>query len=856
MSLSNNARARELLRKIKWIFLVGVGFALVLGGLIFWYFSSTLPPIFSISDYKPPAVTEVIAMDGEKPVMVGEYFQERRYLVPYERIPKIVVESFVAAEDDTFFEHQGVNPLAIMRAAWANMMAGHVVQGGSTITQQVAKTLFLTPERTAGRKIREVFLANRLERNMTKEQILYLYLNQIYLGHGAYGIQAAAQAYFRKDVHELTLAEAAILAGMPRAPGKMSPLLAPERAKERQRYVLKRLVETGKISKEEMVKAVAEPVKVFRHQPVTRKFSPYYVEHVRKYLAQKFGEETLYRDGFKIYLPTQLKNLFASRKGLQAGLRLIDKRAGWRGAAKKFETAAQAEEFLKKQREDLVDEKIPFDTLAPDGKLKKTDLSSQGILSEEAVLDHDRIYDAVVVGVDDKKKTIQVRIGGAALDVPAPNYDWAFSGKFSGVARLPSKVVKPLDVVKVKALRTPKLSVWLDQEPLLQGALYSYDVKTGGVLALEGGYDFDASEFNRATQAERQPGSAFKPVVYSAAIENGYTPASIVVDAPIVFKDSDFGKWRPANYSEKFYGDTTLHTALANSINIPTIKLVQEIGIGPMIKYGKRLGLQGKYPEDLSLSLGSLSTTLEEVARVFSIFPNHGKRTKPIFIQKVLDREGKTVAENVSIPTLYGEPQPPAPSAAPEVASAAQEGSPPANGGGLKGQHFPPPAGKPEYVLDPRVAGVMTAMLKSVVAYGTGRKALALNRPSAGKTGTTSDYKDAWYIGFTPDVVTGVWVGYDDPALSLGHGETGGDAALPIWLDFMKEATADRPAVDFDVPDGVTVLAIDPQKGTLRDPKDPSGRLEAFIVGMEPSANGPSREKEIENETEFLKETF
>ncbi|HTL11187.1 MAG TPA: transglycosylase domain-containing protein, partial [Bdellovibrionota bacterium] len=584
-------------RMVRVLFFAGVAGALgflFMSLYLYWQFSRGLPRIISLSDYRPFGVTKIVTQEDDQEQVLGEYYKERRYITKYEDIPQLVPRAFIAAEDDRFFEHKGISLSAILRASIANFRAGYVVQGGSTITQQVAKSLFLSPERNFIRKIKEAILASRIEGNLTKEQILFLYLNQIYLGHGAYGVEAAARAYFHKGVQELSLAEIAVLAGLPRAPTAFSPFTNPNRAKQRQLYVLKRMNECGYITQDQMVEAASKPVRIFPAEEANKDFAPYFTEYVRKYLLQEYGEAAVYQEGLKVYVPSRRALYLQASHAVRDGLKAVDKRRGYRGPLAKLGTAEEIQAFIDQQREEVIKNKLQYQLLLPDGKLGTVEaMAEAGLTSDAQLLDEGETYHAVVTDVDDRGKIARVQVGHVPAILPMAGMDWAKApvdpqtGKGTNrLPRLPSEVVAKGDVILVKVAKKEapapdpkapappgeKVTVSLDQEPEVQGALFSLEAGTGNVLAMVGGYDFEKSEFNRAVQAKRQPGSAFKPVIYSAAIEKGFTPASIIVDSPIVYKGDDNGKWKPANFSERFYGDTTLRMALVKSRNIPTIK--------------------------------------------------------------------------------------------------------------------------------------------------------------------------------------------------------------------------------------------------------------------------------------------
>jgi penicillin-binding protein 1A len=865
----------------KSIFILGVGgtlFAMLAAVGVYWHFSRGLPQIISVADYRPLGVTRVLSLPDpqtKEPVEMGEFYKERRYLIPYEKMPENLIRAFISAEDDKFFEHPGINVISIIRAGIANFKAGHVVQGGSTITQQVAKSLLLTPERSFDRKIKEVILASRIERNLTKQQILYLYLNQIYLGHGAYGVQAASRTYFRKDVSKITLAEAALLAGMPQAPGKYSPLLNPKRAKERQLYVLRRMVENKFVTQSQMTEAAALPLKIFRDEDLNYKYTPYYVEHIRRYLVEKYGEKAVYEDGLTITIPTTPELALTARRSVRDGLLAVDKRIGYRGPIRHLKSQDEIEKFLEDQRIKLIEKRTGFRLFLPDGRMDPIEaMHFAGIQSDTELLTPGELYEAVITSFDNTRKIARVMIGAIKAELPIEKMRWARPVKddknpqaYRPDPSLPSKIFDKGDVILVSISTAPDadhskggsqtLQVALEQEPQVQGALFSMEVQTGYVLGMVGGYDFNKSEFNRATQAMRQPGSAFKPIIYSCALEKGFTPASIIVDSPIVFKDSEGSStWKPNNYESKFYGDTTFRQALIKSRNIPTVKLVQAVQVPNLIQYAKRIGMNAQFAPDLSISLGSASITLMELTRTFALFPRLGRKVTPIFITRVTDRDGRVLEENAPQPIPSSLPNPAVLAKnAPEVVSSGTPGESLTRDGTLTPIAFPsyPLADDPDQVLDPRVAFVMTNLMKEVVNYGTGHDAKSLARPTAGKTGTTNESIDTWFMGFTPYVVSGAWVGFDGQK-SIGSTETGAKVALPIWLNFMKEAVKHYPENDFTIPPGVVFASIDPATGRLALPNSSTAIKEAFIEGTAPTDSSESGAGSSETQSDFFKE--
>lgn len=816
----------------------------LLGGGVFWYFSRSLPTLITVGDYRPAVVSQVLASHGGVSEVIGEFFKERRYIIPYEKIPEKLVQAVISAEDDQFFSHQGVNLASILRAAIANFRAGHVVQGGSTITQQVAKSLLLTPERSFVRKVKELILASQIERNLTKQQILYLYLNQIYLGHGAYGVQAAARVYFGKDVSELTTAECAMIAGMPQAPGKYSPHQNPKKAKERQLYVLRRMLENRYLSPSEHEVSAKEKLKIHDSVDVNPKYSAYFIETLRRQVIEKYGDRALYEDGLQIIVEADPHLMKTAGRSVREGLRAIDRRSGFRGPIKHLKKEEDIQAWLEDSRVRLVMDELGYDVLLPEGVIDTIEAVKFGNLKTESdLLRLGEVYQGLVTAIDPKTKIATVSIGAVKTELPLSELTWAKPG-----VSQPSQVVSKGDVIYIRALKREgeRIGVGLEQDTEIQGALFAMNAQTGQVLAVEGGFDYSKSEFNRALQAQRQMGSAFKPMIFSAALEKGYTPASIIVDAPIVYNDEETGKWKPANFEEKFYGDTTFRQALIKSRNIPTIKIVQDVGVSYVTGFAKRLGMPTVLPQDLSISLGSGTISLAELTRAYAVYPRFGRRLSPIYYSMVRDRDGKVLEENKPlVPRSVDEVMKliaaatPAEIPPPEVEPTASPlPSPKPTAFALKLAPFPLES-DPEQVMDPRIAFVATHLMKEVVSFGTGHEAKQLGRAAAGKTGTTNDYQDAWFMGFTPNIVAGAWVGYDTQK-PIGKGETGARAALPIWLEFMKEAVKNTPETDFEVPPGVVFASIHPQTGKLAPPNASYAIKEAFIEGTEPKEVGPN----------------
>jgi len=762
---------RSIIAKIfRWILMALVcsivAMAMALGGL-YLYLGEDLPKIASLSEYRPPTITEVFSDDNRK---IGEFYTERRIVIPLSQIPQTLKEAFIAAEDARYFKHKGIDFVSIVRAFFKNLEAGTIVQGGSTITQQVTKSFFLTPERSYKRKIKEAILAYRIDKAFSKAEVLYLYLNQIYLGHGAYGVEAAAENYFGKSTKDLNLAECAILAGLPQAPSRYSPFWYPERAKQRQIYVLNRMVNEGFITNIQATEAINTELDIKPRRNWYIEKVPVYTEHVRRYIEAQYGKDTLLNAGLKVYTAVNIEMQKKARVEIEKGLHVLDRRQGYRGPVKQI----PPEEF--EAFSNTIEE-----------SLKETPMV-QGLLTE-----------GVVIKVDNGQGKTWVRIGkeqGVILleDIRwarKPNPDVAY---YRVKVKKPSEVFRLGDVISVRlGEQDPESNLWqlsLEQVPEAQSGLLCIEAETGNVKVMVGGRDFLESQFNRAVQSRRQPGSAFKPVIYAAALDKGYTPASVIIDSPIVFQNEqmDF-KWKPRNYGKKFYGPTLLREALEKSRNVVTIKMSQDIGVPYCISYARRLGITSDLSNDLSLALGSSGVSLLEMVNAYSVFANQGYLVQPVFIQKIVDRDGNILEEAGTVR---------------------------------------------EKVLEKNTAYLITNLLEGVVKNGTGRRIKALKRPVAGKTGTSNNLFDAWFVGYTPRYITGVWVGFDEEK-SLGEGEQGALTASPIWLGFMREILKDQPIKVFQVPEGVVFAKIDAETGLLPIPESKETIFECFKEGTVPT---------------------
>ncbi|MBI2609329.1 MAG: PBP1A family penicillin-binding protein [Deltaproteobacteria bacterium] len=829
----------KFLRRFLKFTLIGFVCSILLTLGVVLYLTQDLPPLSALKNYRPPIVTEIYSSDGVK---IGELYKQKRYVIPFEKIPKLVIHAFIAAEDDRFFEHKGLDFPGIFRAMMVNFKAGDWKQGGSTISQQVARSLFLTRHKTIVRKVKEMILASTMEKHLTKEEILYLYLNQVYLGHGAYGIEAASHIYFGKKTENLTLAEAAILAGLPQSPSHYTPYHHPQKAKGRQIYVLKRMQDEGFITDEQRRKAILQELKIQNDSEFDA--APYFAEHVRKYLMSQYPKIDYLTSGLKIYTTLHSRFQKAAQTHLREGLREVDKRRGFRGVLKHIEKE-QVTSYLKEQHKNLVYNKYFTRDLVPLENGNFGFYLDPQLYEEDTPLDVNQIYDGVVTKVDDEKEFIEVHIGTRLGRIALNNLQWASPVNAevyweSRVLKKPSDAFAEGNILSVKIisiLPAQEIELSLEQEPEVQGAVLSLEQGTGKVLSMVGGYDFTKSEFNRAHQAYRQVGSTFKPVIYSAALDKGYTSATMITDAPIIYQDKkNDHKWRPDNYGEKFYGDTLFRTALIKSRNIPTIKIVQDVGVEYVLAYSKKLGITSTMNEDLSSALGSSSASLWEMTRAYSVFANGGKLVEPIFIEKIADRDGKVIEQfkeplvqrKIEVKVDFDQRR--------EFASVEDKKNAEVKAQELRKFLKQFDASLQEnQAISPETAFVTTNLLEAVVQEGTGWRLKELNRPVAGKTGTTDNYEDAWFIGYTPDVVTGVWVGMDDKSKAIGKFETGSSAAAPIWTNYMKEVLENYPKKEFVAPQGITFLKIDPETGLLAQPQAKNGVYAAFKQGTEPS---------------------
>jgi penicillin-binding protein 1A len=784
------------LRKLLMVALIGLLLVAIAGaGGVFYLFhryGTDLPEYRQLANYRPPTVTRVYAGDGR---LMQEYAQEKRVFVPVEAMPKRLIQAFLAAEDKNFYSHPGIDPLSIVRAVLTNverLVTDQRPVGASTITQQVAKNFLLTNDVTLERKIKEALLAFRIEQTFSKDQILELYLNQIYLGLGSYGVAAAALNYFDKSLDELSTAEAAYLAGLPKAPSWYHPIRQPDAARGRRDWVIGRMESLGVISAQEAREAQAEALVMRRRAPTEMAVAEYFTEEVRRELVGQHGEAFLYEGGLSIQTTLSPRLQRLADRALLNGLIAYDRRHGWRGPVTQLELSEGWQSRL-------------VETDQTDG-LDQWQLAA--VLEVAA--------DGAAIGFPDGRTGV----------LPLAELTWARAAAEEGglgpQITHPEQVVAPGDVVWAEALAAEEADTsaaprryTLRQPPEVEGAVVALNPHTGRVLAVSGGYSFKRSVFNRATQALRQPGSALKPFIYLAGLASGLTPSSIFLDAPIVLDQGPgLGKWKPVNYSNQFYGPSTLRLGLEKSRNVMTVRLAQTIGMERVVEMAQRFDLARGLGRNLASALGSSEVDLLELTTAYAMLVNGGKRIEPALIERIQDRHGKTVIRRD------------------------ERDCPACRDVAWQGQATPILADEREAVIEPALAYQMVNLLHGVVERGTGMRARSIGKPVAGKTGTSNDSRDAWFIGFTPDLVVGVYIGFDQPK-SLGRDEQGASAALPIFIDVMTEALADQPATPFRVPPGVRLVRVDAETGLLPGPDTGTVILEAFLPGTEPTMASP-----------------
>jgi len=816
---------------------VGVVLALVVGVGAYLYFSRDLPSVEALRNYQPPQVTKVTCGDG---TVCAEFYLERRTLVRIEQLPQHVRDAFLAAEDADFYKHEGLDFFGITRAAIKNLIPGTRKSGASTITQQVVKNLLLTPERSLTRKIREWILTPRVEEALTKDQILSLYINQIYYGHRRYGLEEAALYYFGKHAKDLSIGEAAVLAGTPQSPHRINPETNIVRAKSRQKYVLGQLMQHGFLPREAVEPELEKPIVLAPRPPP--KVGAYYAEEIRRTLIERYGEKVALEGGLRVEIAMVPKLQAVAEEVVRNGLEAVDRRQGYRGplgtmAAERFARLKEAiahriEEAGRRQKDaEYVADLAPLAKAGPEPEAtgedegaeeQRPELTPEGEAppsAEELLvrsvplrpLKEGLRLTGFVTAVDDKKGTAKVELVGRTAEIAFPTVRWTRQ-KGKGSPSSISDVFEPGQLVRVRVLKAPPapaaVEATLDQIPLVQGGLVVIDPANRNVVAMVGGYDFERSPFNRATQARRQPGSSFKPFLYAAALGSGrFTPLSTVNDAPEAIRDPYTGKqWKPKNYDGRFDGPMTLRQALTKSKNTVSVRLIEAITPATAIDYARRAGIHSALPENLTLALGTGEVTMLEAVNAYATLQANGRYAEPLLVLSVRDTKGTVLEEHA---TAF------------------------------------------EETLPPAVAYLTTTLMRSVVEEGTATAVRELNRPAAGKTGTTNESKDTWFSGYTMDWVASAWVGFDDNT-PLGSTETGGRAALPIWLDFMRVAHQGLPVREFEVPPGVVQVRIDPATGLLAGNSMP-GRLETFLEGTAPTAEAPPV-GQVDTSTFFLED--
>ncbi len=749
---------------------------------VFFHYGRDLPDHNQLAAYEPPVMTRVYAGDGR---LLDEHAREKRLFVPLVAMPRRLIQAFLAAEDKAFYEHFGVDPISVANAVVTNLvnMAGSGDRrpvGASTVTQQVAKNFLLSGELSYARKIREAILAMRIEDAFTKDQILELYLNEIYLGGGSYGVAAAALNYFDRSLNDLSLAETAYLAALPKAPNNYHPVRKRDAAVARRNWVLDQMVANGAVSAEEAEAAMKAPLRTRARKAETHVEAPHFAEQVRRWLQARYGDDALYEGGLSVRTTVDPALQASADRALRTGLVAYDARHGWRGPLARIEPEGDWMQALAAVE------------VAPPPRPWRI----AAVLAVESV--------AAGIGFADGTR------GTIALDDLAWARKTLGGGRLGPEIRAAPQVLAAGDVVAVEPAAGSDGAYALRQIPRVSGALVALDPHTGRVLALVGGFDFATSEFDRATQARRQPGSAFKPFVYLAALDNGYTPASIVLDAPVVIDQGEhLRKWKPENYTQRFYGPGTLRVGLEESRNLMTLRVAQALGMRTVADYAARFGLHPDLPELPSAALGSLETTPLDLATAYAMLVNGGRRIEPAFVERIQDRNGRTVYRRDARDC----------------------------DGCLAGEwrHQRPPVLRDTrpVIADARTAYQVVSMLEGAVQHGTGRALRELHASVGGKTGTTNDFRDAWFVGFTPDLVVAAYVGFDQPR-SLGKRESGGRVAAPIVRDFFAEALAGKPAVPFRVPPGIRFVRVERESGALPGPGSDDIIVEAFLPGTEP----------------------
>ncbi len=734
---------RTVLKGILGLAVLAAGLAIWMGYDLYRRLDAQLPDPQTLREVEFQTPLEIYSHDGQ---LLASFGDKKRIPVTIDQVPETMIQAFLAAEDARFYQHPGVDIQGLARAAWELIRTGHKRQGGSTITMQVARNFFLSPEKTYERKLKEILLALKIERRLTKAEILELYLNKIYLGHHAYGVAAAAQIYYGKPLDRLDLAQTAMIAGLPKAPSRFNPVSNPQRARQRRDYVLKRMYELGFIDEQQYRQATARPITAALHNPAQQIEAPYAAEWIREQLYRRYGEE-IYTRGYRVISTIDLRKQRAAEAAVHHALHAYDERHGYRGPEDHIEPHLPLERQLERLRRIK-----PIGATVP----------------------------ALVLAIDEAARSARLLLAdGDRMDLPWDGIRWArkaLPGDRLGAApHRVDDVLQPGDVIRI---RRDRQGHWrLAQIPQVQGALLSLDSRDGAVRAMVGGYDFSLSKFNRTVQSQRQPGSGFKPVLYTAALEAGYTLASVINDAPIVYRDGEMA-WRPENYSGKFYGPTRLRVALRHSRNLVSVRLLQSVGLDRVIQTALKFGFRPEQlPRTPTLALGSGSASLWDMGRLYAVFANGGYRIEPYLIERIERRDGTVLrrARPLKACDLC-------PNSAPRI-------------------------------LEPRIHYLMHSLLQDVIQRGTAVKARRLGRHDlAGKTGTTNDQRDAWFNGYAPPLVAITWVGFDS-VKPLGRGETGSRAALPMWIEYMRVVLKDLPETAFPRPAGLVTARIDPYTG-------------------------------------------
>ncbi|MDX1443083.1 MAG: penicillin-binding protein 1A [Gammaproteobacteria bacterium] len=859
------------------IYLLALGFTgALLGGLTilgaYVYYAPTLPEVSELKDVQFQVPLRVYSSDGK---LVAEYGEQRRVPLTLDEVPDALEQAILAAEDDRFYSHPGIDVIGIARAMWMNLKAGEIVGGGSTITQQVAKNFFLSSEQVLSRKIREAFLALKIEEELSKEEILALYLNKIYLGNRAYGVGAASEIYYGKPVMELNLAQMAMIATLPKAPSRYNPLANPERALQRRAYVLGRMLELDYIGQAEYDEAMAAPVTAEYHGVKVEVDAPYLGELVRADLISRFGEEA-YTAGYEVTTTIDSRQQLAARQAVQDALQDYDIRYGYRGPVRQLGAEAQAMADAAWERVLAASDADPDEAAA-----RELDELMTGVAAPA------RLRPGVVMALDESGAQVYLREYGV-VSLGMEGIEWAKpvgpDGNVGATPEVPADVLAIGDVIYLREMppaedepveqqamegeegSAPVVRWRLAQVPQVQGALVSVSPDNGAVRAMVGGYDYYLSNFNRVTQAQRQPGSSFKPFIYSAALANGFTPATVVNDAPVVFADDKLEDvWRPENDSGRFYGPTRLREALVRSRNLVSIRVLQGMGISNAVNYiSGNFGFErDRLPRDLSLALGSAAFSPMQMVSAYAVLANGGYEFEPYFIERIIGPKDEVIYESNPLlvcdddcrkaeeESLTGGEESTADSITPVVAALPAE-SVETEGLAAEAQlggDIVRPKRYAESLQSPQVNYLITDMMRDVIRRGTGVRARELGRDDlAGKTGTTNEYRDAWFSGFNGRVATTVWVGFDD-FTSLGRGEYGGRAALPAWIEFMRVALDGMPETGFERPDGLVTVRIDPETGLLASAENPDAIFETFIEGTLPEQEQPGAGRDSQDGT-------